>query len=127
MQKLTAMTLGALALGAVAFTYDTAKAQTPATCPTHEVSLYFEQGKTEFNEFSRQLVERVAAEAKACGARQIVAETPVTGQRAKAVRQAFAARGVDVILVGPSRLAPADDSIASRSANVRLTMNRATS
>lgn len=126
MQALTTMTLAALALGAAAFAYDTARADPPANCPSHEVSLYFEQGQNEFNTFSKQLVERVAGEAKECGARQIVAETPVTGERAKAIQQAFESRGIKVILVGPPRIAPAgDDSIAGRAANVRLTMNRA--
>ena len=126
MQTLTAMTLGALAIGAAAFAYDTARADPPTDCPSHEVSLYFEHGKSEFNDFSKRLVERVAAEAKACGARQIVAETKVSGERAKTVEQAFASRGVQVILVGPTHVSPTGGAeIADRAANVRLTMNRA--
>ncbi len=126
MRALTAMTLGALALGVAAFAYDTARAEPPVDCPTQEVSLYFEHGKSEFNDFSKQLVERVAAEAKACGARQIVAETKVGGERARTVQQAFASRGVEVILVGPTHLSPTGGAdIADRAANVRLTMNRA--
>jgi len=126
MQTLTAMTLGALAIGAAAFAYDTARADPPVDCPSHEVSLYFEHGKSEFNDFSKRLVERVAAEAKACGARQIVAETKVSGDRAKTVEQAFASRGVQVILVGPTQVSPNGAAdIADRAANVRLTMNRA--
>ena len=124
MQPLTAMAMGALALGVAAFAWDSATAQTPDACPTQEVSLYFEKGQTEFNGFSKAVVERVAAEARACGAQQLVAETKVRGARAEAIVDAFASQGVQVVLAGQPRTAPqAGDFIADRAASVRFTLS----
>ncbi len=126
MQTLTAMTLGALILGAAAFAYDAASAQ-DAFCEGLEVSVYFEKGKSEINDFSKVVVERVAAEAKACGITTIVADTNVEGRRAVAIAiaKAFQPSGVRVVFAGNPSLAPADgDFIADRAATVRLTMNR---
>ena len=47
MQALTAMTIGALVLGAAAFAYDTASADEPS-CAGREASIYFEKGRNEF-------------------------------------------------------------------------------
>lgn len=125
MQPLTAMTMGAVALAAAAFAWDSATAQTPDACPTHEVSLYFEKGQTQFNGFSKAVVERIAAEARACGAQQVVAETKVHGARADAIVDAFASEGMQVVLAGQPRTAPqAGDFIADRAASVRLTLSR---
>jgi hypothetical protein len=124
MQALTAMTIGALVLGAVAFAYDTASADEPA-CAGREASIYFEKGRNEFNDFSKAVVERLAAEAKACGVSQVVAETRVGGKRLDAISNAFEPLGLKVILVGPPRVAPpAGDFVADRAASVRLTMSR---
>ena len=52
MQTLTAMTLGALILGAAAFAYDTASASEPS-CDGREASVYFDKGKSDVtNDFS---------------------------------------------------------------------------
>lgn len=118
MQKLTAMTLGAILIGLAGFVYDTASGQQPTACPQREVALYFEKGATEFNDMSKQLVQRVALEAKACGAKQVVAETK-GGERAAAISQAFEPFGVRVILVSP-RLSTSGDGISDRTATVRL-------
>jgi len=124
MQTLTAMTLGALILGAGAFVYDTASAQ-EASCDGREVSVYFEKGKSEINDFSKAVVERVAAEAKACGITTVVADTKVDGRRAAAIAKAFQPSGVKVVLAGNPALALVTvDFIADRAATVRLTMNR---
>ncbi|MDP3736943.1 MAG: hypothetical protein Q8R02_06110 [Hyphomonadaceae bacterium] len=124
MQPLTTLTLAALALGAAAFAYDSATAQTPASCPTHEVSLYFEKGQTQLNDYSKQVADRIAAEAKACGAREIVAETKVSGKRALAITETFEALGVNVVLVGPHLwLVSAGDTVADRTAKVRITVD----
>jgi hypothetical protein len=121
MKTLTAMTLGALALGTAAFIYD-ASAQAPS-CSSREVSVYFEKGKAELNGFSKAVVERVATEAKACGLTTVVAETKVDGKRAAALSKAFKPLGLTVILAGSPALAPAaGDFIADRAASVRLTM-----
>jgi hypothetical protein len=123
MQALTAMTLGALALGAAGFVYDKSVGQTHATCPVREASVYFERGEPHMNAFSTAVIERVAAEAHACGAREIFAETSVGGDYAEAISSAFRARGLKVIVAPPSEPA-ATDLIAGRAANLRLTMSR---
>lgn len=124
MQTLTAMTLGALILGAAAFAYDAASAQ-EASCEGREVSVYFEKGKSDINDFSRAVVERIAAEAKACGITTVIADTKVDGRRAAAIAEAFQPSGVKVVLAGNPSLAPANgDFIADRAVTVRLTMNR---
>lgn len=121
MQRLTAMTLGAAFIGFCGFMYDTASAQTSATsCSGREVSIYFDKDTTEFNQFSKQLVERVATEAKTCGAKEVVAEVKSGPERAQALSEAFQDLGVKVILVGPQRIAPGGDSIADRAAIVRI-------
>lgn len=124
MQTLTAMTLGALILGAAAFAYDAASAQ-EASCEGREVSVYFEKGKSDINDFSRAVVERIAAEAKACGITTVIADTKVDGRRAAAIAKAFRPSGVKIVLAGNPSLAPANgDFIADRAVTVRLTMNR---
>jgi ABC-type sugar transport system substrate-binding protein len=124
MQTLTAMTLGALILGAAAFAYDAASAGEPL-CAGREVSVYFEKGKSEINEFSKAVVERVAAEAKACGIDTVVADTKVDSRRTAAITEAFEPLGVKVVVAGNPPSAPASgDFIADRAATVRLTMNR---
>jgi hypothetical protein len=121
MKTLTGLTLGALALGGVAFIYD-ASAQAPS-CSGREASVYFEKGKSELNGFSKVVIERVAAEAKACGLTTVVAETKVDGKRADALANAFKPLGLTVVVAGPPALAPAaGDFIADRAASVRLTM-----
>jgi len=124
MQTLTAMTLGALILGAAAFAYDAASANEPS-CAKREVSVYFEKGKSEINDFSKVVVERLASEAKACGIDTVVADTKVDGKRAASLAQAFEPFGVKVIVTGNPPSSPvASDFIADRAATVRLTMNR---
>jgi hypothetical protein len=122
MKTLTAMTLGALALGTAAFIYD-ASAQV-ASCSGREASVYFEKGASEINGFSKAVVERVATEAKACGLTTVVAETKVDDKRAAALATAFKQLGVTVVLAGSPTLAPAaGDFIADRAASVRLSMS----
>lgn len=124
MQRLTLMTIGAVMIGFAGFVYDSAAAQTPSACSPREVSIYFDKDTTVFNKFSRQLVERVATEAKACGARQVVAEVKSGPDRAEAVSHAFADLGVNVILVGNPHEAPAAESVADREVVVRVARQR---
>jgi len=124
MQALTAMTLAALALGAAGFVYDTSTGQTAPACPEREASVYFEKGEPRFNAFSTAVIERVAAEARACGARQVVAETSIGGAYAEAIASAFQAKGLDIIVAQPPLPAASADFVAGRAANVRLTMHR---
>lgn len=120
MQRLTLMTIGAALIGFCGFAYDTALAQTPAECSAREVSIYFDKDTTEFNKFSQQLVERVATEAKACGAKQVVAEVKSGPDRAQAVSHAFQDLGVKVIVTGSPDVIPASESVADREVIVRV-------
>jgi hypothetical protein len=124
MKALTAMTVGAAMIGLAGFVYDTATADQLMACPDREAAVYFENGKTRLNDFSNVVIDRVAAEAKACGAHEVVAETS-SDARAKAVAKAFEARGLQVVVVTPPPLVPVSDDgfIASRAAHVRLTVN----
>jgi hypothetical protein len=121
MKALTAMTLGAAMIGLAGFVYDTATADEPS-CSDREAAIYFEKDKTGLNEFSKVVVERIAAEAKTCGATQVVAETN-SDARAKAVSKAFEAHGLNVIVVTPPALPAAEEFVAGRLAQVRLTLN----
>jgi hypothetical protein len=123
MQALTAMTLGALALGAAAFLYDAAA--DPVSCSGgREGAVYFEKGKSEINEFSRAVVERVAREAKVCGLTAVVADAGIGHKRAVALAQAFKPLGLQVILAEHGLAADKGDLVADRAARIRLTMNR---
>lgn len=121
MQRLNAMTLGALCIGFAGFIYDSATAQTPArACPAHAVSIYFEKDAAEVSPASKQLVERIAQEAKACGAKQVTAELRSDNGRAAALSGAFATHGVKLTVAAPPRLMPVSDGIAERTATVRI-------
>jgi hypothetical protein len=124
MQTLTAMTLGALALGAAGLVYDTSTGQTAPQCPAREAAVYFEKGEPRFNEFSTAVIERVAAEARACGAREVVAETSIGGAYVEAITSAFDAKGLNVVVAQPAIVPDAGDFITGRAASVRLTMHR---
>lgn len=124
MQTLTAMTIGAMALGAAAFAYDTSAGQTPSNCPERQASLYFEKGAPGLNGFSEAVVDRVAQEARACGARQVVAETSMGETHRDAIVRAFASKGLGVIVTGAPEAAEPGDFVADRAAVVRVMMNR---
>lgn len=127
MQKLTLMTVGALLIGFGGFIYDAANAQSlyaQETSCSREVSIYFDKDTTEFNKFSQQLVERVAADAKTCGAKQIVAEVKSGPERAQAVSHAFNDLGVGVILTGNPKLVPMTETVADREVVIRLAANQ---
>jgi hypothetical protein len=107
MQTLTAMTLGAAALGAAAFAYDSSIGETPNRCPSHRVSVYFEKDATGLNVFSEAVIDRIAQEARACG-----------------VTRAFASKGLGVIVASTPQATPqTGEVIAGRAAVVRLTLN----
>ena len=124
MQTLTAMTIGALALGAAAFAYDSSTGQTPGRCPTHQASVYFEKDATGLNVFSEAVIDRIAQEARACGASQVVAQTSLGPAHADAISRAFASKGLGVIVASSTPVAPqATEFVADRAAVVRLTLN----
>ena len=120
MQRLTMMTIGAALLGLAGFAYDNASAQTPKACSTRAVDIYFDRDSTEFNQFSQQLVERMAQEARTCGSKQVVVESASGAERAKAVSEKFQSLGVKVILAGQTAAAPEGDSVANRAVTIRV-------
>ena len=64
----------AAALATIGVIEGAAHAQTPqpsASCRTHEASIYFEKNGVELNPFSRQIIARLAADAKSCGRAQV--------------------------------------------------------
>jgi hypothetical protein len=124
MQSLTALTLGALALGTAAFAYDASTGQTPAMCSSHQASVYFERNSVEFNNFAMAVIDRVAQDARACGASQVVAQARTDSAHADAITRAFASKGLGVVLVGSPATAPQpSDFVADRAVGVRLTLN----
>ena len=124
MQILTAMTLGALTLGVAAFAYDSSIGETPNRCPSHRASVYFEKDATGLNVFSQAVIDRIAQEARACGARQVVAQTSLSQAHADAITRAFASKGLGVIVASTPQATPqADEFIAGRATVVRLTLN----
>ena len=124
MQTLTAMTIGAVALGAAAFAYDSSTGQTPGLCSSHEAKVYFERDSVQFNNFAMAVIDRVAQDARACGAREVVAQTSMDAAHADAITRAFASKGLGVVLASSPQAAPqADNFIAGRAAVVRLTLN----
>jgi hypothetical protein len=124
MQTLTAITIGALALGAAAFAYDSSISQTPGLCSSHQASVYFERGSTQFNNFAMAVIDRVAQDARACGIDHVVAQTSMDQAHADAITRAFASKGLGVILASTPQPAAQDgDFIAERAAVVRLALN----
>ncbi|HEX5006168.1 MAG TPA: hypothetical protein VFV70_03585 [Hyphomonadaceae bacterium] len=124
MQTLTAMTLGALALGAAAFAYDSSIGQTPNRCPAHQASVYFEKDATGLNLFAEAVIDRIAQEARACGAHQVVAQTSLSQAHADAISRAFASKGLGVIVARtPQATVQPADFVGDRAAVVRLTLN----
>jgi hypothetical protein len=125
MKALTAMTFGAAMIGLAGLVYDGATAGQPMACPDREASIYFEHGAARLSESSNTVIDRIAAEAKACGAVQVIARTD-TDARAQTLSRAFEARGLRLVVVEPPSVAPsADDGfIAGRVAKVGLTLNR---
>jgi hypothetical protein len=94
-------------------------------CATHAASIYFARNAVELNSWSRQIVARLAADAKACGRSQVFADAPdgaLKPQRAAAISKAFAANGVQAVLVHVSSTstAPLDESVLDRAAAVRV-------
>ena len=119
MNCLKSVITGVLFAGVALASIGVASAQAPSSCPAHEVSLYFEKDKTEFNKFSQALVQRVAQEAKACGARQVIAQTSADKAHADAVLKTFQSVGLAVV-VKPVQASATPDDMASRSVLVKL-------
>jgi hypothetical protein len=118
----------AAALATVGMIEGVARADTlPAAgaCATHQGSIYFAKNAVELNAYSRQVVARLAADAKMCGRAQVFADAPdgaLKPQRAAAISSAFRAKGVEAVLIRASSTdtAPASESVLDRAAAVRV-------
>ncbi len=126
MQMLTAMTLGAIALGGAAFAVDKSWAQSPAkaeACAERTVDIYFERGQTRINTHAQAVVARVAQEAQACPGAEVTAMTPagaLSQERATTLAKTFDRMGVDVNLIGARPLPAGRLSMEERVASIRI-------
>jgi hypothetical protein len=121
MNRLTAMTLGAALIGLGGFVYDSASAQTPAACPSHEATVYFSQDSNALNAHQSYAIVTMAETARACGAKGVVVQTVGDGDRAKAVAAALKQRGVKTTIVTLPALALSGDTLLARSVTLRVT------
>jgi hypothetical protein len=99
-----------------------------ASCAAREASVYFAPGGAELNAFSKQIIDRIAADAKACGRAQVAADAPngaMKAQRMGAIASAFAADGVHLaaLKAAPSAAKAAyapGETMTERTAVLRL-------
>jgi len=123
MQRLTLMTLGALAVGLAGHAHD-ASAQTSASkasaCPAYESTVYFAPDSTELNTFSDYTIVRIAEEARACGAKGIVVQAAADGARAQSVASALRSRGIKAVVIPWPALALSGETIVARSVTLRV-------
>ena len=124
MQRLTLMTLGALAIGLGGFSYDKASAQTSASnaalCPKYESTVYFSPNSAELNAYSDYTIVRIAEAAQACGAKGIVVQAAADGDRAQTVASALRAKGLKAVIVPSQALALSGETIVARSVVLRV-------
>jgi hypothetical protein len=127
MQKLTAMTFGALVLGFGAFVVD-ATAQPPAhpvpqsaaRCDAHEVAVYFSKGSAELNEYGQALVKGMAEDARVCGAGSVTVQAVSSPAHANAVARELKAEGIEPVILRIPALVPVADTMAARSVVLRV-------
>lgn len=126
MQRITAMTLGALAIGFAGFAYDAASAQTPAStpaaCPKYESTVYFSPNSAELNAYSDDTIVRIAKAAQACGAKGIVVQAAADGDRAQTVATALRAKGIKAVIVPSQELALSGEAMINRSVILRVAL-----
>lgn len=96
-----------------------------AACSAREVTLYFEKDGVAVNAASRAIVEKLAADAKACGAKDVIVDAPngaLERRRASAIESAFRQQGVTATLVLPATLEPKPvvETVLDRAARVRI-------
>lgn len=120
MQRLTAMTLGALAIGLAGFAFDAHAQTAPQECAQHEATIYFAPNSNALNAYSDYAIERMAAEARACGAIDIVVQTTAGRERARAVAVALEGRGLRPVVSTAPALIPIGDGIMARSVTLRV-------
>ena len=100
-----------------------------ASCAARQAQIYFAPGSADLNAFSKRIIDRIAADAKACGRAQVAVDAPegaLKARRMTAIASAFAAQGVHIVI---ARAAPAARKVAysasetmiDRTAAIRLT------
>jgi hypothetical protein len=124
MQRLNLMTLAAIAIGFGAYAYDAASAQTRSTCPTYESTVYFAPNSASLNEFSDYTINKMATDAKACGAKGVVVEAAADGERAKIVADALRTKGIKAVIVPAPALAQSAETILNRAVVLRVATPR---
>jgi hypothetical protein len=120
MNRLTAMTMGAAMIGFCGFVYDSASAQTPAACPSHEATVYFGQESAELDSNQNYAVVTMAEAARSCGAKGVVVQAVGNGERANAVATALKQRGIKTTVVTLPALALAGDTMIARAVTLRV-------
>lgn len=128
MQRLTIMILGALAIGLSAFVCDQASAQTAAnmapvslkSCPKYESTVYFAPDSTGLNAYSDYTIDRMAEDAKACGAKGVIVQAADAGERAATVATALRAHGLKAVIVPSPAIALSGETIVNRSVILRV-------
>ena len=124
MQRLTIMTLGALAVGFAGFAYDKASAQTPvaqtAACPKYDSTVYFAPESAELSSFSEKTIGTIVKAAQACGAKGIVVQAAADGDRAQRVATALRAKGLKAVIVPTPAIAQSQEAMINRSVILRV-------
>ena len=124
MQRLTAMTLGALAIGLAGYAYDAASAQTPASklvaCPKYESTVYFSPNSAELSTYFDYTIVRIANDAQACGSKGVVVQSAADDNRAQTVASALRAKGLKAVVVPSPALAQSDEAMINRSVVLRV-------
>ncbi len=120
MNRLTLMTMGAAMIGFCGFIADTAAAQTPAACPSHEAVVYFAPDSAALNSEQNYALVSMAEAARTCGAKSVVVQANGDAERAKTVAAALRQRGVKTTIVTGSTLALYGDTMLGRSVTLRV-------
>ena len=124
MERLTAMTLGALAIGLAGFAYDAASAQTPAgktaACPKYDSTVYFSPNSAELSTYSYYTIVRIVNDAQACGSKGVVVQSAADDNRAQTVASALRAKGLKAVIVPSPALAQSDEAMINRSVVLRV-------
>ena len=129
MQRLTVMTLGALAIGLAGYAYDAASAQTSAgmapagkmaACPKYESTVYFSHDSAELSTYSNYTIVRIVNDAQACGSKGVVVQSAADDNRAQTVASALRAKGLKAVIVPSPALAQSDEAMINRSVVLRV-------
>ena len=99
-----------------------------ASCEARQALVYFAPGSADLNAFSNKIIDRIAADAKACGRAQVAVDAPEGAlklRRMTAIAGAFAADGVNIIIArappAASKVAyAASETMIDRTATLRL-------